>query len=94
MTTANIRIIRETTITSASAPGSQTRMVAITYQFGPRPPQVVLIPEADLADRVWKNANPTAGAVPPEIQEQGDEARRRVILAKLGQEPTDEGRTI
>ena len=94
MTTAGIRIIREIFITSVPTPGTTERQLAITYQIAPRPPQVVIIPEAELPDRVWLLEHPGQTEVPADIQQRGDAARRQAILARLGELPLDQGRVI
>lgn len=94
MTTANIRIIREVFVSSVPTPGTTTRQIAITYQIGPTPPQVIIIPESELPDRVFLAENPDATEVPAVIAAQGDAARREFILSRLGERPTDRGRVI
>lgn len=94
MTTAGIRILREAFITSSPRPGEVLRLVAITYQVPPGPPQVITIPEADLPDLVWRAEHPGEPGPPQDLRDQGDQVRRQRILARRGQVITDQGRVI
>lgn len=94
MTTAAIRIVREVSISSVPRPGTTLGLRAITYQVGPRPPQVVIVAEDELPDRVWLAENAPRTDVPPDVLAAGDAARRSAILERLGELPSDRSRVI
>lgn len=89
-----IRIISERSITSSPEPGVIERKIAITYQFPPRPPNVVFVLEGDLPDLVWRRDNPGQADVPEDIQRQGDEVRRRIIERAAQRRASDRPRVI
>jgi len=89
-----IRILRERTITSQPAAGESARLIAITYQIAPLPPNVVFIPESELPDRQWVIDNPELTEIPEEVQQAGDGVRRQNILANSRREDAQPARTI
>lgn len=94
MTTERIRIISERTLTTSPGPGRINRLISITWQVPPRPPEVLFVNEDDLPDLLWLKDHPGETEVPEEIRKQGDEARRRLINQQRSSRPSRGPRTI
>ena len=84
---AQFTILREQILPSSPRPGEVRTLVAITYQLAARPPQVILIPEADLPDRVFLKDHPQETEAPPELVEAGQELRRQHIQSQNNRTP-------
>lgn len=89
-----IVILQEHITTTTPSAGEAGRLVSITYQLPPRPPNVVFINEDLLPDLVWRRENPDAGDVPKDIQEKGDDVRRLEIRQAVFRRQQQPRRTI
>ena len=94
MTGPPIRILREGRITTTPRAGEIESRISITYTVGPRSPQVLIVPESELPDNVWRIENPGEGAVPQAVQDAGDAKRRQLIEADLAVRGDPTPRTI
>lgn len=90
----SIRILRERAITTTPSVGEESRLIAITFQIPPLPPNVVFIEEKDLPDRMFLIDNPDAEEVPDAIQKEGDAIRRLNIQQRVVRDPRTQPRTI